>query len=220
MRFQVDTSGLTGLADVTDAQLKRAIVRGLNRAAFDARNDEIPAVVDFNVDRPSPSLKVRAGIRIKKATTSDLTTTITIGGGQGRILARHEFGYTAESVSIPISRAGTRASDKYGNLRRKIRLGQQDGQTAADTRSKSRRKAKGKKRVEKYFVVGRRGGPGGLRPGIYERVRGNKGIIKLAVSERRKKYKASFKIREQASSEIEPYAIAYIQDSIDFRRNK
>ena len=30
----------------------------------------------------------------------DLRATITIGGGQGRTLARHEFGYTAESVSV------------------------------------------------------------------------------------------------------------------------
>ncbi|WP_330448473.1 hypothetical protein FLP41_15230 [Paracoccus marcusii] len=115
MQIKVDTSGLTGLADLTAAQIKRAAVRGLNNAAFASR-DRIPDIVRAQVDKMSPKLRVRSAIRIQKATGESMSATVTIGGGQGRVLARQEFGFSAKNASIPISRAGSRAADKYGNL--------------------------------------------------------------------------------------------------------
>lgn len=217
MQIKVDTSGLTGLADLTAAQIKRSAVRGLNNAAFAAR-DRIPDIVRAQVDKMSPKLRVRSAIRIQKATGESLTATVTIGGGQGAVLARHEFGFTAKNAIIPISRAGSRAADKYGNLVKRARPGEHRAQTTADTRSKARRKSKTAKRVPRFFTVGR-GGRGGLRPGIYERTGGNKRIVRLTKYERNKKYRSSFSLRQQIGDDVQPELLRFIQDSIDFRRN-
>lgn len=218
MQIKVDTSGLTGLADLTAAHIKRAAVRGLNNAAFGAR-DRIPDIVRAQVDKMSPKLRVRSAIRIQKATGESMSATVTIGGGQGEILARHEFGFTAKNAVIPISRAGSRAADKFGNLVKRARPSEHRAQTAADTRSKARRKSKTAKRVPRFFTVGR-SGQGGLRPGIYERTSGNKRIVRLTKYERNKKYRSSFSLRQEIGDDVRPELLRFIQESIDFRRNK
>ena len=217
MEIKVDTKALDGLADLTASQLKRAAMRGINNAAFSMRN-KVPDIVRDQVDRVSPKLRVRSAITIRKATADDPSASITIGGGQGKVLARHEFGFTAKAAAIPVSRAGSRASDKYGNLVKRARPAEQRGQTVADTRSKKRRKSKTEKRVPRYVMIGR--GHRRLTPGIYERTSGNKKLVLIAKSERDKKYKASFRIRERVAEDARPEILKYIQESIDFRRNQ
>lgn len=218
MQIKVDTSGLTGLADLTAAQIKRAAVRGLNNAAFSAR-DRIPDIVRSQVDKMSPKLRVRSAIRIQKATGESMSATVTIGGGQGRVLARQEFGFSAKNASIPISRAGSRAADKYGNLVKRARPAEHTKQTAADTRSKSRRKSKTAKRVPRFFTVGL-SGRGKLRAGIYERTGGNHKIVRLTKFERNKTYRPKFTILKSVEEDVRPALLQFIQDSLDFRRNK
>lgn len=216
MRFKVDTSGLTGTADLAERQVGRAIVKGLNESVFGMRF-ELNDVVDDNVDRTSPYLRALQATRIHKATIQNPVASLTIGGRAGEILAKHEFGYTARFVDIPILSAGKRSVDRYGNLSKRVRVGIKTGAMIIDMRSKKRRKTKTKKPVGRYFSV-YGSNARGLGPGIYERTDQNKRLIRISKSERNKRYKATFHIRRDLYEYEADLVLHRIQQSIDFRR--
>lgn len=230
-------SGLRGLADITRAELDRAITRGINNAAFELRR-RTPDIVKGQIDRMSPKLRVLQQTTVTKATPGRAEAFMTIGGRQGEILSRHEFTWTAPRVLQPLT---TRIEDRYGNIIGRIKeRATRDDMTITDGRKRRKKGTPKKKtgrphrdedprakptkptrRVGRFFIVSRGDASArarGLRPGLYERIERNNRIELVATSRLNARYRPVFKIRDGYTEHAQAAMIRYIQESIDFRR--
>lgn len=234
-RSKTDTSALRGLADITRAELDRAITRGINNTAFELRK-RTPDIVKGQIDRMSPQLRVLQQTVVTKAAPGRPEAFLTIGGRQGEILSRHEFPWTAPRVLQPLT---PRIEDRYGNIIGRIKSrATRDDMTIVDGRKRRKgppkktgrphrdegprvKAKKPTKRVGRFFLV-RRGDPDArarrLRPGLYERIERNQRIELVATSRLNARYRPVFRIRDGYTEHAQAAMIRYIQDSIDFRR--
>ncbi len=230
----ISTKGLQRTRELTSREIQRAVVTGMNSAAFYARR-QVPKIIAAQVDRPSPRLAVQRAVEIDKAKPSDQAprTVLRLSRIQGSILARHEFGFTARGLVVPVKGRGT---DRYGNVhksQRGSRLDELLNKTVIDKRPRKRKAkrvmrdasgvrppAKPRPRVKAFFLARdgalRRNG-GFFRAGLFRRIDGNRKIQQITRVEHNKKYAPKFNIRKALRKEINAVLKSEIQSSIDFR---
>lgn len=229
----ISTRGLQRTAELSARQIHRAVATGMNNAAFAARK-KVPDIIARQVDRPSPRLAVARAVEIDKAKPTDTSpkAVLRLSRIQGQILARHEFGFTARGVVVPVKNRGT---DRFGNVHRSQRGSRLDElltKTIIDKRPRKRRvkrtrdatgapmRAKARPRVKAYFLARdgawRRNG-GFHSAGLFRRIDGNRRIQQITRVEHNKKYQPKFNIRKELREEINARIKSDIQASIDFR---
>lgn len=114
--LDIDVSEFVELAGRSAGAVERAGKRALNNIAFDLKK-ATPQIIDELVDRPTPFTRSPSAIGVHRASSSEEGAILYINSIQSQYLGNLEYGGVKHRGIRGTKSAGSRATDKYGNVR-------------------------------------------------------------------------------------------------------